>query len=442
MKNNLIIKVLIFAGIVLTTGGCGLYSKYQRPSYGFENQAFGTIDASTDSTSSVPAWREFFTDSLLSALIDSALANNSDYQIAKLKSDEAREALTSARLSYLPSLEFSPDATYSSSGWTVQLPAQASWQIDIFGSLTNTKNQKKAQLLRSMAYVQAVKASLVATVATTYYTLAALDKEYEIYKSTMESWKENVEVTRQLMNAGQYTQAALSQAEANYYSICNSVIDIESRIASVENTLCSLLGKTPQKISRADIESWKAPEISVGGVPSDVLYARPDVRQAEEEFASAFYLTNVARSSFFPSVTISGSLDFNNMFYSAVSSLLQPIFQRGTLVAKYNIAAAQQKEAESSFRQTLIDAGIEVNNDMRSLSAARKKAGYCNMQVESLRRAVESTESMMTNGTTTYLEVLTAQQSLLSAEIGRISDKMDEISSVITLYEAIGGGCE
>ena len=283
---------------------------------------------------------------------------------------------------------------------------------------------------------------MISTVASTYYTLTALDMQHEIYLRTQESWKNNVEVTRKLMEAGQYTQAALSQTEANYYSICSSVVGIENEIASVQNTLCSLLGVIPQTVSRSRFDEWSAPEMTQVGVPVSVLAARPDVKQAEESLAAAFYSSNAARSAFYPSITISGSVNFYKMLWSALASMAQPIFQRGTLTANLKTAEAQQKGAESTFRQTLVDAGIEVNNACREITSARQKSDFCTLQVASLKRAVESTELLMQHGSTTYLEVLTARQSLLSAEIEQVSDKLSEISATITLYQAVGGGAE
>jgi len=429
----------IFAAMVWS---CGIYTNFNKPEYGFENKAFGQMDSVMTESAKIVSWREFFTDPQLAAIIDSALAHNSNMQIAQLKAEEAKAALTASKLAFFPSLSFTAQGTYSSSEWTVNLPAQASWQLDIFGSLRNAKKQKEAALRQSEAYVQAVRANIISTVASTYYSLLALDSEYELYRQTKESWKTNVEVTRRLMDAGQYTQAALSQTEANYYSICNSVISIEDEISATENNLCSLLGITPQHIERGNFSQWTAPAIANIGVPTNVLSLRTDVRQAEESLASAFYVTNETRSAFYPSITITGSMDFYKDISSALGSLTQPLFQRGKLTANYKTAVARQQEAESTFRQTLIDAGIEVNNAYRQISVAHNKAANCDLQVASLQKSLESTQQLMTHLSTTYLEVLTAQQSLLSAEIGQITNRLNEISATITLYQAIGGGVE
>ena len=279
--------------------------------------------------------------------------------------------------------------------------------------------------------------------AIQYYSLLALDAQYEIYKETEKNWRENVRVTEQLLEAGRYTADAVYQAQSNYYSVCNNLLDIRQQLHQTENQMCSLLGKvsgTP--IERGSIEDWTSPEMIDVGIPVEVLSNRPDVKQAEYQFAQAFYTTNGARSAMYPSITITGSLDFYSMIVNAVGSLVEPIFQQGQLRANLKIAKAQQAEAEVAFRQSIIDAGIEVNNTMIALRTAQDKTANYAAQVSSLEKAVKAAQSKMQDKNSTYLEVLTAQQSLLTAQVARISNRLSEISEVITLYQALGGGCE
>ena len=297
--------------------------------------------------------------------------------------------------------------------------------------------------MQSNEYARAVQAQLVATVAIQYYSLLALDAQYEIYKETEKNWRENVRVTEQLLEAGRYTADAVYQAQSNYYSVCNNLLDIRQQLHQTENQMCSLLGKvsgTP--IERGSIEDWTSPEMIDVGIPVEVLSNRPDVKQAEYQFAQAFYTTNGARSAMYPSITITGSLDFYSMIVNAVGSLVEPIFQQGQLRANLKIAKAQQAEAEVAFRQSIIDAGIEVNNTMIALRTAQDKTANYAAQVSSLEKAVKAAQDKMQDKNSTYLEVLTAQQSLLTAQVARISNRLSEISEVITLYQALGGGCE
>ena len=305
-------------------------------------------------------------------MIDTALAHNSNMVTAKLMIDEAQASLKAARLAYVPGFDVSPNAAYgydingNVGAWSFQLPVNASWQVDIFGKLTNAKRRSLAAMMQSQEYAKAVQAQLVATVAIQYYTIMALDAQYEIYKETEANWRENVRVTEQLLEAGRYTADAVYQAQANYYSVCNSLVDIRQQLHQAENQMCSLLGKVSgTTIARGSLEDWSTPEMIEVGIPVEVLSNRPDVKQAEYQFAQAFYATNGARSAMYPSITITGSLDFYSMIVNAVGSLVEPIFQQGQLRANLKIAKAQQAEAEVAFRQAIIDAGIEVNQTMQ-----------------------------------------------------------------------------
>lgn len=426
--------------------GCGIYGKFQTPQHEVIEEAYG--DALTQDTVSMgdTGWREFFKDERLCALIDTALTNNVDMQTAALLVEQAQASLRSAKLAYVPAFDFSPNASYSSVSrdWSVTLPVNASWEVDIFGNILNAKRGKQAALLKSEAYEQAVRSQLIATVASTYYTLLALDAQYAIYQETERSWRENVEVTRSLMKAGRVNAASLAQTEANYYNVCNGLIDLRQQIHQTENQLCSLLGWPSSKVERGTLADWTGPDVISTGVPLKVLSKRPDVKQAEQALATAFYATNAARSAFYPKITISGgaSYDLTSMIYNAVGSLVQPIFQRGTLKANLDIAKSQEVAAALAFRQAIIDAGIEVNDAFVAVNCAREKADNYANQVERLEEAVRSTQLLMTYGSTTYLEVLTAQQTLLDAQIGEVANRLSEISGVITLYQALGGGSE
>ena len=378
---NIFCRLAVVAALASMMSGCGIYGKFKAPEYEETADAYGDIAAGDSTSMGDILWRDFFDDKNLQALIDTALANNSDMVTAKLRIDEANASLKAARLAYVPGLDVSPNAAYGydidakGGSWSFQLPVNVSWQVDIFGKLTNAKRRQLAAYMQSNEYARAVQAQLVATVAIQYYSLLALDAQYEIYKETEKNWRENVRVTEQLLEAGRYTADAVYQAQSNYYSVCNNLLDIRQQLHQTENQMCSLLGKvsgTP--IERGSIEDWTSPEMIDVGIPVEVLSNRPDVKQAEYQFAQAFYTTNGARSAMYPSITITGSLDFYSMIVNAVGSLVEPIFQQGQLRANLKIAKAQQAEAEVAFRQAIIDAGIEVNNTVTALKAAQDVA--------------------------------------------------------------------
>ncbi len=450
-------RFALLVAFVASTAGCGLYGKFKTPEYEETENAYGDVEVVDTTNTGNIAWQDFFPDEKLSALIDEALVNNLDMKTAVLKIQEAQASLKAARLAYVPAFSFGASESWSGStknyktwssnwvdgGWGLQLPVSASWQFDIFGSLTNAKRRQLAATMSSVEYARSVHASLVSTVAIQYYTLLALDREYEVYKETAQLWKETVENTEALMEAGRYNSSAVSQSKANYYSVCNYVIEVEQQIRQTENQINSMLGKvsgTP--IDRGSFADWTTPESIEVGFPAEVLSNRPDVRQAEMTFAQAFYTTNGTRSAFYPSITITGAYSFYDIIANAVFSLVQPIFQQGQLRANYKVAKAQQEEASLAFKQSIINAGIEVNNAVINLKSAQAKTSNYAEQVSNLQDAVESTKLLMQHGTSTYLEVLTAQQSLLSAQISEITNRLSEISATISLYQALGGGAD
>ena len=294
---------------------------------------------------------------------------------------------------------------------------------------------------------------LIAAVANNYFTLLMLDAQIEISTATEAAWKESVATTRAMKAAGMVTEAALSQTEATYYNICTTLLDLQEQLNQAENALSLLLADVPHRIPRGRLADQQLPENLSVGVLLQILSNRPDVRSAEQSLAQAFYTTNAARSAFYPSITLSGSAGWTNsagamivnpgkFLATAVASLTQPLFNRGANIAQLRIAKAQQEEARLSFEQTLLNAGSEVNNALVQYQTARDKSAYFNRQVASLENAARSTQLLMKHGNTTYLEVLTAQQTLLNAQLSQVANRFTEIQGVITLYQALGGGRE
>lgn len=450
-KNSIILAIA-----ALSLSSCGIYKKYE-PVTEIPEDLYRQEVAPEDTFSiGNIGWREMFTDPALQDLIERGLANNTDLRIAHLRVEETEAALMTSRLSYLPSLSLDPQGTVSSfdkakASWTYSVPVSASWEIDIFGRLTNAKRQAKAALLQSQEYSQAVRTRLIANIANLYYTLLMLDRQYEITAETSLKWQESLRATRALMAAGMATEAAVSQTEATCYSIETSVKDLQQTIRETENTLAVLLAESPHGIERGQLEEQSLPDDLATGIPLRMLTNRPDVRSAEYSLAQAFYGTAAARSNFYPSLRLSGSAGWTNsagsyivnpgkLLLSAVASLTQPLFNKGANIAQLRIAKAQQEEAKLTFQQTLLNAGQEVNDALTQAQTARSKVSLRAHQVESLENAVRSTQLLMTHGNTTYLEVLTAQQGLLSAQLSQVTDRFDELQATVNLYQALGGG--
>lgn len=447
---------LFAAGFLLSS--CGIYTKY-KPATEVPDNLYGEEVATEDSTNlGGMDWREIFTDPALQALIEQGLENNTDYQSAQLRVKEAEATLLSAKLAFLPSFALAPQGTVSSfdshkATQTYSLPVTASWELDVFGRMRNAKKQAKALYAQSQDYRQAVRTQLIAGIANTYYTLLMLDEQLAISQQTEEAWKETVASTRALMNAGLANEAAASQMEATYYQVQASVLDLKEQINQVENSLSLLLAETPHAYERGNGGKPQFPEDFSVGIPVQMLANRPDVRSAERSFEMAFYATNAARSAFYPSITLSGSAGWTNaagsmivnpgkFLASAVASLTQPLFARGQVIAQYRIARAQQEEAALSFQQALLNAGSEVNDALTAYQTSKEKSVLLDKQVSSLQMALKSTSLLMEHGNTTYLEVLTARQTLLNAQLSRAANRFAEIQSMINLYQALGGGQE
>lgn len=321
-------------------------------------------------------------------LIEKGLAQNTDLLTAELRVEEARAALLSAKLAFLPSFALAPQGSLgtveSQVSRTYTLPVTASWELDIFGRLRNAKRQSQAAYAQSEDYRQAVCSSLIANIANTYYTLLMLDEQVDISRRTAESWKETVTSTQALMDAGLADETAVSQMQATYYEVQNSVIDLEEQINQVENSLSLLLAETPRRYLRGKLsEQYFTSELSTG-IPLRMLSKRPDVRVAERQLEQAFYVTGQANAAFYPSITLSGSAGWTNSIgslitnpakfvTSALASLTQPLFNRGTLIGQRRIARAQQEEALLAFQQQLLAAGSEVNDALVSYQTSKRK---------------------------------------------------------------------
>lgn len=449
-------QIIIVAVAALTLSSCGIYTKYQ-PAADVPEQLFGDDGTAADTLGNIGTfgWREFFTDSQLQELLEQGLRNNTDLQSAHWRVEEARASLGAARLAYLPSFALAPQGTVNSfdggkAVTTYSLPVTAAWEIDIFGRLTNAKQRAKALYAQSREYELAVKTQLIANMANAYYTLLMLDAQLRISEETEVKWKESVRAMKALKDAGLGNEAGLAQTEATYYSICTAVYDLKEQISQVENSLCLMLGETPQTIRRGSLEGQVIPQDLPVGIPLQLLANRPDVKSAELGLAQAFYATNEVRAAFYPMITLSGSAGWTNnagvilnpgkLLLSAVGSLTQPLFNKGQNVARLKIAKAQQEEAKLAFTQALLNAGAEVNNALKQNQTARNKAGLYTRQIASLERAVASTRLLMRHGSSTYLEVLTAQQTLLTAQLTQVSNRFQEIQGVVNLYQSLGGG--
>ena len=481
MKRNsvLIFKLLNFcivaATLLLTLSGCGIYNKYEKTVEEPAN-AFGAsvLDGSAveDGTSLAQmSWREFFTDPLLQQLIEQVLANNTDLNSARIAVEKSEASLKAAKLAYLPSLYFSPQGTlakFDDNPWskTYNLPLQLSMDVDVFGSITNKKRAAKAVLLQAQIGEEAVRTNLISAVAQQYYMLQLLDRQLEILTMTDSLWNASLETQKSLYENGKAYSTAVNQMESSYLNVKTQIVDTRRNIQATENALCRLMAITPQHIER---KNWGSAALhhpdaqgDAGqrmfdtqflkiGVPATMLELRPDIRMANHAMEEAFYNTQAARSAFFPSIMLTGTAGWTNsagsmivdpgkLLLSAVGQLTQPIFARGKLKANLKINQLTQEDLQKKYVQTVIDAGNQVNEAMADCQAAREKYAYYRRQVEVLHDAYTGTHELMDNGKASYIEVLTAQENLLSAQLNEASNMYKGAQAVIALYIALGGG--
>lgn len=445
--------ILLWAVCLMT--GCSIYKPYSRPEVQTEG-LYRDLEETRDTASiATLGWRNLFSDKNLQALIEKGLERNTNLRVAHIRVKAAEAVLMNARLSYLPSVVLTPDGSISGTEGakaikTYNLAASGSWEIDLFGKVTNAKREALAALEGSRAYRQAVETQLIATIANSYYMLLMLDRQLIISEQTLITWKETEHSIEALKRAGKSNDAAVLQAKANRLALEASVVSIRKSIRETENVLSALLADTSHDIMRGALQKQQFPDTLSAGLPIQLLANRPDVRQAEWNLAQAYYATNAARSAFYPSLTLSGSTGWTNnvggvvvnpgsWLFSAVGSLMQPLFNKGTNIANLRQAKARQEEALLLFQQSLLDAGKEVNNALTRWQSARIRIDYVNQQIMTLQEAVRKTELLMQHTSTNYLEVLTARQRLLEAELTQAQDKFEEIQGVIDLYHAVGG---
>lgn len=443
---------------------CHIYKAYDRPEtidasgiYRDPASATDTLASDTANMGNLP-WKEVFRDAKLQALIEEGLANNVDMQAAALRVEEAKVMLTAAKLSYLPTINFTPQGTLSSFDkskptQTYQLPVSASWEIDLFGKILNAKRGQKVAYEQSKYSEQAVRSQIICGIANTYYSLLMLDRQVEITTETAAIYKENVRVMEAMKIAGMTTEAAVAQMRAASHQVEASLLDLKRQVRETENSLAVLLAKAPQPIDRSTLDEQVMPEELTAGVPMQLLENRPDVKIAEMTLAAAYYTTNSARAAFYPGLNITGTAGWTNsagmavlnpgkLILNAVASLAQPIFNNGKLIANLKVSKAEEKIAQMNYQQTILEAGKEVSDALFLYDTQNKKLVEDRGQVDQLDKAVTYTKALFQSGDATYLEILTAQQNLLSAQLSEVSDNFQRMQAVINLYSALGGGRE
>lgn len=438
--------------------------KYEKPEVDVMNLYRDQSSADTSSMAQLK-WSDLFQDAALQQLINQGLSQNLDLKAAIERIRIAEANLQSNKLSVLPNLQLDLNGGHNkvsqaataqplngnNSAELYKAQLSSTWELDIWGKLASAKRAAYAQLLQSDAARRAIKTQLVAQISNAYFQLVALDAQLKITQQTLEVRKQDVETMKALKGAGRVTGAAVVQSEANLYAAQVSIPDLHKQIREVENTLQLLLAKPGEKVMRADILSQSLTQTLQTGIPAQLLQNRPDVQAAELAFRAAFENTNMARTFFYPSLSISAGVGLsslslaqffsNSLFYNVLGGITQPLFNQGKNQARLSTAQAQQQIALYEFQKSLLNAGQEVSNAMYAYQTAKEKQDSRTKQIEALEKAVSYTKELLTySSATNYTDVLTSEQSLLNAKLNQVNDKLQELQSVVNLYRALGGG--
>ena len=466
LKHKYMVMLSISA---LTLQSCFVAKNYKQPDLVEIQNLYRTDMLPTDSLSMANvSWKTLFTDDYLNQYINEGLLNNIDIRIAIQQIVAAEAYLKQGKAGYFPTFNGNASASrgyiagngqqgaiLNSLGTDhidqFELSGALTWEADIWGKIRSNNRAYQASYLQSVAAHQAVKTQLVSNISATYYQLLALDAQLSVTKQTITTRENSVETIKALKEAGQVTQVAVDQNIAQYNNAKALQVDLETAIFKTENALSILLGKVPQHFERSTIDMQAIALDLELGIPATLLSNRPDVMAAEYGLIQSFELTNAARSNFYPSLklTASGgfqSLDFDNLFdanslfANLFGGLSQPIFNQRKIKTQYEVSKAKQEQALLNFKKSLLVAGNEVSNALFAYHNETQKFQYREKEVEALRNAESNSEELLKNGYANYLDLLTARQSALNAELNVIDSKLQQLLTVVNLYEALGGG--
>jgi outer membrane protein, multidrug efflux system len=450
--------VLILIVLTLMAGSCKVTHLEKFPEIRADDGLYRDLDISDTSGIALVPWHELFTDTCLQIIIEKAISNNPDIQVAIARVKKAEAAFRQSRAELFPSLNAGVNATYQSEtgGSGVpeyyQLFGSTSWEADIWGKFRSAKRASLAALMASEAFKRAVTTELITSVAMNYYNLLALDAQLEITRRTLEKRISNAETMQALRDNDLITSADLVLSQANRYSTEIIIPDLKQRIYETENVLSLLMGQEPGPIVRTTLDQQNLSEPLRTGVPAQLLANRPDVLEAEYRLRYYYETAKSARAYFYPSITINArgglteaSLNalFNQplFFWNIAGGLVQPIFNYGLNKQRFLSATADFEESQASFKKLLLNAGSEVVNAMHSYETATDKMSIREKQIGYLEKAVDyTTELLKYTSTTSYIDVLTSEVTLLSAQLNGVNDKLDQLQSIVALYQSLGGG--
>ncbi|MGH8781827.1 efflux transporter outer membrane subunit [Paraburkholderia sp.] len=414
----------------------------------------------TDAGPTMPldtAWWRQFGDPVLTALVEKALANNTDINVAISRVRAARANVQLARAALLPTLDFNAGGVRSTSVGPFgeplhqsggQFEVEAAWEVDLFGRLSDQRSAARDAYLASEAARDATRLSIAGSTASGYITLLSLDAQLKIAHQTLAARKDSLRLAKRQFDEGYSSKLELQQAQAEYESTEQLIPSTELAIARTENALSLLTDETPAAIERGGIFDALAEPSIPAGLPSSLLRRRPDVAEAEYQLAAADKSLLVARKNFLPQVQLSTALgrSFSTAqidpitIWSLGGSILAPLFEGGRLTAEAEKAGAQRDQAAFAYRGTVLTAFREVEDALASAKDYDEQLTLVKAQRDTLVETLRIATNRYREGYTTYLDQLDAQRNLLSAQLSVVQIRASALSSRVQLYQAMGGG--
>jgi multidrug efflux system outer membrane protein len=456
MRNTLLVTAL---GLAL--GGCSFAPTYQRPDVPVPAQWRVSIQQANDFANT--AWWKQFQDPVLNDLVQTALQENKEVQIAAARVEEYMGRYGVTRSAQFPQVganaagartrlsENPPQTTGENPGNSFQVDLGVSFELDLWGKLRNATEAARAQLLATEENRRTVILTLVSQLANSYVQLLDLDQQLAVTKATLQTRSESVRINGLRFKAGLISELDYQQAVAEYQNAAVQVPLLERQIAQQENAISLLLGRNPGKISRGvTLDRLAMPQVP-GGLPSELLERRPDIRQAEQQLIAANAQIGVAKAAFFPSISLTGllgvsSTDLSDLFegpsrtWQFAGALAQPIFTGGALTGQLQVAEAVQKQALLNYQQTIQTAFAEVDDSLIAVSKLRQQLQDQEAQVKALQRQVDLATLRYRNGYSDYLTVVDAERNLYSAQLQYVQSQGDLFRAMVSLYKTLGGG--
>lgn len=478
--------ILRYTGLVVSCcfllSSCKVGKDYVRPELPVADTFRGGNSTADSATIADIPWNDFFTDSMLMMLIDSAITNNYDMQTALKNIEIANQSLRQSRAAFLPEIEAELGGTNHqwrsrdfygspSSGWYDQegqseppenlfmyqsqyfSSVSVSWELDVWGKLRRQKEGAMAEYLQTFEARKAIQTSLVSAIAEGYYNLLMLDAQLEVAQRNLKLNDSTLQIVKLQRDAGEVSSLAIQQTQSQMLVAASLIPQLEQEIAIQENTLMELTGKMPDSVYRSSaLMDWRMQDSYDAGVPIQLLANRPDVREAELALRAANAEVGVAQAYRYPTLTIEASGGLNAMlpqnwfnipgalFGGLISGVTQPVFAGRKLKTQHEIAKLERDKAEIGFQQTVMEAVHEVTNALVMIEKLNEQYAITEQRVATAQLGVKNANLLFKSGEATYLEVITAQSNALNSELDLVSVKQQQLNAKVALYRALGGG--